>query len=137
MRYIIDCSNLDISEFWKIFHLAQILLPSSFAQMFPFGIFICIDDPVRTSDVFGGGSDMTRHDVAMSLALIGLKIRRIFARRTHSRHMHIQYWAASKKRKICLRLSFLFSWQNEHDFLKCAFLNIPSINFCFSLNFLI
>ena len=53
--------------------------------MFPFGIFICIEDPVRTSDVFGGGSDMTRHDVAMSLALIG----RIFARRTHTTHMHI------------------------------------------------
>ena len=89
MRYIIDCSNLDISEFWKIFHFAQILLPSYFAQIFSFGIFICIDDPVRTSDVFGGGSDMTRHDVAMSLALIGLKIHRIFFRRTHSRHMHI------------------------------------------------
>ena len=42
--------------------------------MFPFGIFICIEDPVRTSDVFGGGSDMTRHDVVMSLALIGPKI---------------------------------------------------------------
>ena len=57
--------------------------------MFPFGIFIFIQDPVRTSDVFGGGSDMTRHDVAMFLALIGLKIHRIFARRTHTRHMHI------------------------------------------------
>ena len=57
--------------------------------MFPFGIFICIEDPVRTSDVFGGGSDMTRHDVVMSLAMIGLKIRRIFARCTHTRHMHI------------------------------------------------
>ena len=34
---------------------------------------------------------MTRHDVAMSHALIGLKIHRIFARRTHTinRHMHI------------------------------------------------
>ena len=32
---------------------------------------------------------MTRHDVAMSLALIGLKIHRIFARRTHARDMHI------------------------------------------------
>ena len=52
--------------------------------MFSFGFFICIEDPVRTSDVFGGGSDMTRHDVAMSLALIGLKIYRIFARRTHT-----------------------------------------------------
>ena len=57
--------------------------------MFPFGIFICIYDLVRTSDVFGGGSVMTRHDVAMSLALIGLKIHSIFARRTHTRHMHI------------------------------------------------
>ena len=64
-------------------------LPSFFAQMFPFGIFICIEDPVTTSDVFGGGSDRTRHDVAMSLAPIGLKIHRIFARRTHTRHMHI------------------------------------------------
>ena len=44
---------------------------------------------MRTSDVFGGGSDMTRHDVDMSLALIGLKIHRIFARRTHTRHIHI------------------------------------------------
>ena len=52
--------------------------------MFPFGIFICIEDPGRTSDVFGGGSDMTRHDVAMSLALVGPKIHRIFARRTQS-----------------------------------------------------
>ena len=63
--------------------------------MFPFGIFIGIEDqvhPVRTSDVFGGGSDMTRHDVAMSLALIGLKIHRIFARRTHARHIHIHHW---------------------------------------------
>ena len=88
MRYIIDCWNLDISEFRKIFYFAQIVcpvfLPSFFAQMFPFGIFICIDDPVRTSDVFGGGSDMTSHDVAISLALIGLKIHRIFARRTHT-----------------------------------------------------
>ena len=41
-----------------------------------------MEDPLRTSDVFGGGSDMTRHDVAMSLALIDLKIHRIFARRT-------------------------------------------------------
>ena len=57
--------------------------------MFPFGIFICIEDPVRTSDAFGSGSDMTRHDVAMSLAMIGLKIHRIFARRTHTRYMHI------------------------------------------------
>ena len=57
--------------------------------MFPFGIFICIEDPVRTSDVFGGGSAMTRHDVAMPLVLIGPKIRRIFARRTHTRQMHI------------------------------------------------
>ena len=48
-----------------------------------------MEDPLRTSDVFGGGSDMTRHDVAMSLALIDPKIHRIFARRTHSRHMHI------------------------------------------------
>ena len=32
---------------------------------------------------------MTRHDVAMSLALIGLKIHRIFARHTHARDMHI------------------------------------------------
>ena len=32
---------------------------------------------------------MTRHDVAMSLALIDLKIHRIFARHTHTRHMHI------------------------------------------------
>ena len=31
-----------------------------------------MEDPVRTPDVFGGGSDMTRHDVAMSLALIDL-----------------------------------------------------------------
>ena len=30
-----------------------------------------------------------RHDVAMSLALIDLKIHRIFARRIHTRHMHI------------------------------------------------
>ena len=65
-------------------------MPSFFAQMFPFGIFICIEDPVRTSDVFGGGLDMTRHDVAMSLALIGLKLHRIFARHTHTRHRHIQ-----------------------------------------------
>ena len=59
--------------------------------MFPFGIFICIEDPVRTSDIFGGGSDMTRHDVTMSLALIGPKIHRIFSRRTHTinRHMHL------------------------------------------------
>ena len=48
--------------------------------MFPFGIFICIEDPVRTSDAFGGGSDMTRHDVAMSLALISLNIHRILFR---------------------------------------------------------
>ena len=48
-----------------------------------------MEDPLRTSDVFGGGSDMTRHDVVMSLALIDLKIRRIFARHTHTRHMHI------------------------------------------------
>ena len=88
MRYIIDCWNLDSSEFRKIFRFVQILLPRFFAQMFPFGISICIDDPVRTSDVFGGGPDMTRHDVAMSLALIGLKVHRIFARRTHTRHMH-------------------------------------------------
>ena len=45
-----------------------------------------MEDPFRTSDVFGGGSDMTRHNVAMSLALIDLKIHRIFARRTHTRH---------------------------------------------------
>ena len=43
-----------------------------------------MEDPLRTSDVFGGGSDMSRHDVAMSLALIDLKIHRIFARRTHT-----------------------------------------------------
>ena len=48
-----------------------------------------MEDPLRTSDVFGGGSDMTRHDVAVSLALIDLKIHSIFARRTHTRHMHI------------------------------------------------
>ena len=48
-----------------------------------------MEDPLRTSDVFGGGSNMTRHDVAISLALIDLKIPRIFARRTHTRHMHI------------------------------------------------
>ena len=77
MRYLVDCWNLEISEFRKISHFVEILLPSVFAQMFPFGIFICIDDPVRTSDVFGGGPDMTRHDVAMSLALIGLKVHRI------------------------------------------------------------
>ena len=41
--------------------------------------------PVRGN----GGSAMTRHDVAISLALIGPKIRRIFARRTHTRQMHI------------------------------------------------
>ena len=64
-------------------------MPSFFAQMFLFGIFICIEDPVKTSDVFGGGSDMTRHDVAISFALIGLKIHGIFARRTLTRHMHI------------------------------------------------
>ena len=46
--------------------------------MFPFENFICRQDPVRTSDVFSGGSDMTRHDVAMSLA-----------RHTHTRHMYI------------------------------------------------
>ena len=66
------------------------VLLSFFAQMFPFGIFICIEDPVRTSDVFGGGPDMTRHGVAMSLALIALKIHRIFARRTHTTHAHTQ-----------------------------------------------
>ena len=48
-----------------------------------------MEDPLRTSDVFGGGSDMTRHDVAMCLALIDPNTHRIFARRTHSRHMHI------------------------------------------------
>ena len=48
-----------------------------------------MEDPLRTSGVLGGGSDMTRHDVAMSLALIDLKIHRIFARRTHTRHIHI------------------------------------------------
>ena len=32
---------------------------------------------------------MTGHDVAMSLALISLKIHRIFARHTLTRHMHI------------------------------------------------
>ena len=31
-----------------------------------------------------------RRDVAMSLALIDLKIHRIFARSTHTRHMHIR-----------------------------------------------
>ena len=74
-----------LASFGKYF-----ILSTCFAQMFPFGIFICIEDPVRTSDVFGGGPDMTRHGVAMSLALIGLKIHRIFARRTHTTHAHTQ-----------------------------------------------
>ena len=47
-----------------------------------------MEDPLRTLDVFDGGSDMTRHDVAMSLALFDLMIHRIFACRTHTRHMH-------------------------------------------------
>ena len=50
-----------------------------------------MEDPVRTSDVFGGGSDMTKYDVVMSPALIGLQIHSIFARRTHTldTYMHI------------------------------------------------
>ena len=63
-------------------------MPSFFAQMFPFGIFSCIYDLVRTSDVFGSESVTIRHDVAMSLALIGLMIHLIFARRTHTRDIH-------------------------------------------------
>ena len=77
-----------IASFGKYFILPR-FFAQFFAQMFPFGIFICIGDPVRSPDVFGGGSDITRHDVAISLALISLMIHRIFARHKYTRHMHI------------------------------------------------
>ena len=54
---------------------------------------------------------------------------------THFFLIAVQYRPASKKRKIGLRLCFLFSLENEHEFLKRAFLIFAS-NFCFFLNFL-
>ena len=74
-----DTNNI-IASFGKYFILPR-FFAQIFAQMFPFGIFIDIEDPVRTSDVFWR---RIRHDVAMSLALIDLKIHRIFVRRTHT-----------------------------------------------------
>ena len=41
---------------------------------------------------------MTRHDVAMSLALISLKIHRIFARRTHTRLARYSFFCFRSKR---------------------------------------
>ena len=56
--------------------------------MFPFGIFICIEDRISGENLRCFWRRI-KHDVAMSLALIDLKIHRIFARRTRTRHMHI------------------------------------------------
>ena len=63
------------------------ILPRFFAQ------FFCSD--VSIWDFYlGSGENLRcfwrriRHDVAISLALIDLKIHRIFARCTHTRHMH-------------------------------------------------
>ena len=49
-------SYLYNSEFRKVFHFAQMFCPDVLLRCF---IFICIEDPVRTSDTFGGGSNMT------------------------------------------------------------------------------
>ena len=63
-----------------------------------------MENPLRTSDVFGGGSDRTRHDVAMSLAPIDLNIHHIFARRTHTRHIHAH---TPKKRALRVQRPYI------------------------------
>ena len=70
----------------------------------------------------------------LPLSLVGATVWSRTALRRPSRVSHpwrcVQYRPASKKWKIDLRLSFLFSWENEHEFLKGAFLVLAS-NFVF------
>ena len=54
-------------------HFVVPRLPRLFTQMFPIELFICMEDPVWASDIFGG---RIRHDVAMCLAVISQKYKK-------------------------------------------------------------